>query len=730
MWRTSERRFVRHVCLRNPFLLFLLGMPITFPTRSLRFLRAAVRSNSSPWCLHHAHPFVAPAEKSQSHAEKRRVWSQSCGLQDLLQCIDCALSCAMWLLQTDEKLSRLIFWQRWVGSGAASLSAAVGKMWRTAEKEICSTCLSKESMLFVKSKFPLPTRSLRFLRAAARFTSSALLRHTHPFVAAAEKRPVPCREAEGLVMEWWSQEWLQYTDCAPTWLLQRVCQPFSCRCFANVTQCQARFVDMFVSRIHSRHSCLEFQASNPYQKLEVPESGSTLHQLCIIASCPSLRCSWRKEPVSCSEAEGLVTELWSPRFDTYNTVIVSKIWITGYWLCSQLWHVTAANRWTIAEIELLATVGWKWGCQPFSCPCPLNVTHCRREICWTCKETILAIPFGNSKHPLPTRSLRFLRATVRSTSSALCLYYACKRSHPFVAAAGKTCLRQRSRRFGSKIWITGYWLSSQLWDVTAANRWKIAEIELLATVGWKWGCQPFSCPCSLNVRHCRKEICWTCKECIPAIPFGNSKHPLPTRSLRFLRATVHSASSALLHHAHPFVAAAEKTCLMQRSRGFGHGVVVSKICYNAVIVLSVVLCDCCKPMNTCRDWAFSNSGLEVGLSAFLLPMFAKCDALPTRDLLDMKGIHSCHSFCEFQASTPYQKLEVPKSHSTLHQLCIVLASWTSLCCSCRKNLSHAEKQRVWSQSCGLQSLLQCSDCALNCDMWLLQTDEHLSWLSF
>ena len=72
----------------------------------------------------------------------------------------------------------------------------------------------------------------------------------------------------------------------------------------------------------------------------------------------------------------------------------------------------------------------------------------------------------------------------------------------------------------------------------------------------------------------------------------------------------------------------EKTCLMQRSRRFGHGVMASKICCNAVIVLSTVICDCCKPMNSCRDWAFSNSGLEVGLPAFQLPMFAKCDAVP------------------------------------------------------------------------------------------------------
>ena len=44
-------------------------------------------------------------------------------------------------------------------------------------KEICSTCLSKESMPFVKSKPPLPSRSLRSLRAAARSTSSLCLRN-------------------------------------------------------------------------------------------------------------------------------------------------------------------------------------------------------------------------------------------------------------------------------------------------------------------------------------------------------------------------------------------------------------------------------------------------------------------------------------------------------------------------------------------------------------------------
>ena len=56
-------------------------------------------------------------------------------------------------------------------------------------------------------------------------------------------------------------------------------------------------------------------------------------------------------------------------------------------------------------------------------------------------------------------------------------------------------------------------------------------------------------------------------------------------------------------------------------------------------MISVVLYnDCCKSMNNCRDSAFSNSGLEAGLPAFQLPMLAKCDALPKRDLCILLGM--------------------------------------------------------------------------------------------
>ena len=95
---------------------------------------------------------------------------------------------------------------------------------------------------------------------------------------------------------------------------------------------------------------------------------------------------------------------------------------------------------------------------------------------------------------------------------------------------------QKDRVLVSKIWSTRYWFWSGLSCIaTASNPWRIVHIQLLATVGWKRGCQPFSCRCSQNVMHCRKEMCWTClfQE---SMPFVKSKPPLPTRSLSFLRA--------------------------------------------------------------------------------------------------------------------------------------------------------------------------------------------------
>ena len=153
-------------------------------------------------------------------------------------------------------------------------------------------------------------------------------------------------------------------------------------------------------------------------------------------------------------------------------------------------------------------------------------------------------------------------------------------------------------------------------------------------------------------------------------------------------------------------------------------------------------CDCFKSTKNCRDWAFSNSGLEVG-PAFELPMFTKCDAL--KELC---------STCLSKESIPFVKSRPPLPARSLRSLRAAVRSTSSALClyyACKRShpfvedsgfVSHAEKQSVWSRSCRLQDLLRtiqwlCPrfgltdiDCALTCDMWLLQTGEQLLRLSF
>ena len=118
-------------------------------------------------------------------------------------------------------------------------------------------------------------------------------------------------------------------------------------------------------------------------------------------------------------------------------------------------YLTAANQRTLVEIELLATVGWKCGCQPFRCPCSQNVTRCHMRfvghVCF--QESIPAIPFGNFNHPLPA-GRRFLSVAARSNTSALCLHHA----HPFVAAAGKSLAYTEKQR----VWSRSYGLQDLL----------------------------------------------------------------------------------------------------------------------------------------------------------------------------------------------------------------------------------------------------------------------------
>ena len=219
---------------------------------------------------------------------------------------------------------------------------------------------------------------------------------------------------------------------------------------------------------------------------------------------------------------------------------------------------------SFVEIELLATVSWTCGCQPFSCRCSQNVTHCRKEICWTCllKESFPAIPFGNSRHPLPTRSLTFLRRR----HAPLARHYGCIMPIPLLPLQKKS--------------VSG----------RQAEGW-VMELSSPGIVGSGAGLQPFSCRCWQNLMRCRKEICWTCLFKNPFLPFflEFQVHTFYQKQVPESGSTLHHSALRRLHHARHIVAAAGKTCPMQRSRGFGHEVAVSKICYTAVIVLLVVL---------------------------------------------------------------------------------------------------------------------------------------------
>ena len=260
-------------------------------------------------------------------------------------------------------------------------------------------------------------------------------------------------------------------------------------------------------------------------------------------------------------------------------VVVSKSCLK-YLLCSQLWHETAANQWTVVEIELLATVGWKCGCQPSSCPRSLNETHCPQEICSTCmfSESIPAFPFWNFKHPLPTRSLRSLRAAARSPSSALWLHHA----HPFVAAEEKNLSHAEKQRVWSSCGL------EDLLEYTDCTPMWLLQTKLLASVVWQRGCQTFSCQRSLNETHCpvtahRRFVRHVClRNLFPHFLFGiPSIHSLlvpeawgPWGERQHAPPALHYGCIMPI----PLLQLKKLTCLMQRSRGFGHGVVVSKIC--------------------------------------------------------------------------------------------------------------------------------------------------------
>ena len=419
-----------------------------------------------------------------------------------------------------------------------------------------------------------------------------------------------------------------------------------------------------------------------------------------------------------------------------------RVWSQSCGVQKVLQCTDCAPLWPL-QTKILASAGWKGGCEHFSYRCSHHVTTC-----------LFQDPFPPFRFGIPSiHSLPEAWCSWEPQYAPPILHYACIMPIASLQLQKKASLMQRSKGFGHGVVCyiqcsdcvqgLGYRVLIVLSVVTRDSwllqtneiQWTIVEIdkiEILASVGWKRGCQPFSCPCSRNVMHCRKKICLTClsKE---SMPFVKSKPPLPTRSLRSLRAAVCSNSSALcLYHAHPFVAAAEKRPVSCReAKGLVtelwsprfvmytyNTVIVSKVWVTGYWLCSqlwhVTAANQWNPMNNCRDWQdwdFSIRGLEVGLPAFQLPMFSKCDALPKADIV----WHVClrnpcllwnlSLHCLPEAWGPWEPQYAP---TVLHHACIMPIPSLQLQ---KKDQSHAEKQRVWSRSCGLQELLQYTDCS-------------------
>ena len=167
-------------------------------------------------------------------------------------------------------------------------------MWRTAERRfmhIYATCLFKESMFLWKSKLPLYQK----LEVPE---SCSTLHHLIMVASCLQKIELwyPSFGLQVLIV-------ISVVICSDCCKLMKNCRDSA---FSNsgleagLPASLSADVRNTWRHVFLRNSfppfLLEFQASTPCQRLQVPENG-TLHQLCIIAPCPSLRCSWRKEPV-------------------------------------------------------------------------------------------------------------------------------------------------------------------------------------------------------------------------------------------------------------------------------------------------------------------------------------------------------------------------------------------------------------------------------------------------
>ena len=170
-------------------------------------------------------------------------------------------------------------------------------------------------------------------------------------------------------------------------------------------------------------------------------------------------------------------ELWYPRF---GLIIDCDL--------GCLINATAASQWRIVEIQLLASVVWQWGCRPFSCRCSSKwLTVEKRFVPHVCPRNpcLLILLWNLSLHSLPE------------------------------AWVPESIMLAKDR----VVWVvvSKIWIDCDLGcliNATAASQWRIVEIQLLASVGWQWGCRV----AGLSAAHVRKIWGHVCLR-NPFLPF-------------------------------------------------------------------------------------------------------------------------------------------------------------------------------------------------------------------
>ena len=291
MWCTAEKRFM-HIyatCLfKESVFLWKSNLPL--------YQKLEVPESCST-----LHQLIMVA----SCLQKIELWYPSFGLQVLIvisvvlysDCCKSTKNCRDWAFSNSGLEAGL----------PASLSAAdVGKM------RHCVCCRNP----FPPSPFLLEFQASTLPEA----WGPSELQHAPPVLnyfikpiplLQLQEKPVLCKELNNC------QDWAFSNSGLEAGL------PASLSAFVGKMLCTAekRFMHIYATCLFKESMFLWKSNLALYQKLEVPESCSTLHQFWIISSSPSLCCSCRK-------------------------------------------NQSYAKNWTIAKIELLATVGWKQGCQP------------------------------------------------------------------------------------------------------------------------------------------------------------------------------------------------------------------------------------------------------------------------------------------------------------------------------------------------------------------------------